>query len=110
MRLFRSRKKRGQAAVETAFGIPAMLLMFLIGAYAFQVQWQAQYVHVKARYKLMKSAGHKPCYSNDDGTQALNKFQDQAQAQVPPPPFMGRLQSFQPGGKTIRAKAVIVCR
>jgi hypothetical protein len=108
MRFFRRRRK-GQAAVEAMLSIPVMLLVFAIGCELFAITYNAQYAHVKARYKLMKDQDHKPCKVSGDGrVQAINKFQDQASATTNGYGYTGLIRATsQP--RTMRARAVIVC-
>ena len=56
--------ERGQAAVETLFAIPVMLILSVIGFQLFAITWTAQAVHVRARYGVIEKMKHKPCTSN----------------------------------------------
>ena len=60
-------RKRGQAAVETAFSIPVLAILFLIGFQLYAITWTAQAVHVRARYQAMATIDHNTCYYTGGG-------------------------------------------
>src|SRR5689334_6384465 len=105
------RRKKGQAAVEAVFCMPIMLLMFIIGGKLWAMTWNAQWAHVKARYELMETIDHKPCKSNNDGTQAISTKEKHESATVPGGVYRGPGMYNAAGDtKTMRAKAVVVCQ
>jgi len=109
MRFFRKRRK-GQAAVEAMYALPVMLLVFAIGCQLWNITFNAQYAHVKARSKLMRSANHMPCAVGDGrGVQALSQLQDTASATTDEHSFYGRRFIPTARNRTMRAKAEIKC-
>lgn len=107
--LRRANRKKGQAAVEAMFSIPVMMLVFAIGCTLFNITYNAQYAHVKARSKLMKSANHMPCEIGDGrGVEKLSQLTDNASATTDARNFVGIGRMDQPS-RTMKAKAVIVC-
>ena len=109
MRLFRKRRK-GQAAVEAMYALPVMLLVFAIGCQLWNITFNAQYAHVKARSKLMQSANHQPCEVSRDGrVQKLNRLSDQASATTDEHSFYGGRFIPTARSRTMRAKAEIKC-
>jgi hypothetical protein len=105
------RKRRGQAAVEGAFCIPIMLLMFLIGGQMWAMTWNAQYSHVKARYKMMKQANHMPCEIGDGraGIRKVNTSPQRATATVPEGIYHRGLFNFAKDPRPMKAKSTIIC-
>ncbi len=55
------RRRKGQAAVETAFSIPVFAVLFLIGFQLYALTWTAQSLHVRSRYKALSEVDHRPC-------------------------------------------------
>jgi hypothetical protein len=109
MRFFRKARK-GQAAVEAMYAIPVMLLVFAIGCQLWNITYNAQYAHVKARSKMMESANHKPCEVSQDGrVQKLNRFQDTASATTDEHSYYGGRFIPTARNRTMKAKAVIKC-
>lgn len=109
--LRRTDRKKGQAAVEAMFSIPVMMLVFAIGCTLFNITYNAQYAHVKARSKLMESAKHMPCKVSDDGrgVTELQQLTATASATTDARNFVGIGRMDQPS-RTMKAKAVIVCK
>ena len=106
----RKRRRNGQAAVEGAFCIPIMLLMFLIGGQMWAMTWNAQYSHVKARYKMMKQANHMPCKAFDmRGVQRVQTQPQRATATVPEGVYHKGLFNFAKDPRPMKAKSTIVC-
>lgn len=96
------RNEKGQAAVEALFSIPVMLILFLIGFELFAITWNAQFVHVRARYAVLKDADHKPCPRGGGGDLATAPETSRVQGDP------GLWQKSQ--NHTLRQTAVIKCR
>lgn len=109
-----TRRSRGQAAVEAMFSIPVMMLVFAIGCTLFNITYNAQYAHVKARSKALKAANHMPCEKGDGrGVQTLRETMGNldrtASATTDARNFVGIGRMDQPS-RTMKAKATIVCK
>jgi hypothetical protein len=59
----RRSSEAGQAATEALFAFPVMLVLFLIGFQLYSISWNAQYVHVRARYQIIHDNDRKACYA-----------------------------------------------
>ena len=59
----RRNSQSGQAATEALFAFPVMLVLFLIGFQLYTITWNAQYVHIRARYQVVHDNDRKACYS-----------------------------------------------
>lgn len=105
------RRIGGQAAVEAMYCLPVMLLVYLVGANLWQITWNAQYAHIKARRNLHDTLAHKPCRSNNDGTGALGgETVGTARAVTNPQPYYGGRFMRNEGRRTLKAKATVICR
>ena len=106
------RRARGQAAVEAMFAIPVMLLLFAIGCQLWNITYNAQYAHVKARSKLVESVDHMPCEVGDGrGVRALNTTErDTASATTDENSFYGGRFIPTARSREMKAQAVIKCR
>lgn len=93
----RAGREGGQAVVEALFSIPVMLILFLIGFELFAITWNAQFVHVRARYEVLKRANHDACGPGWEYTESSTVQGD--------PGLWARSQT-----RTVQQKAVIVCR
>jgi hypothetical protein len=107
------RSALGQAAVEAMFTIPVMMLVFAIGTHLFNMTYNAQYAHIKARSKIMKNANHMPCRIGDgrgvqELSQVTNGLRDQASATTSARNITGIVKMTQPA-RTMKAKAELKC-
>lgn len=96
------RNDKGQAAVEALFSIPVMLILFLIGFELFAITWNAQFVHVRARYGVLKKADHKACPRGGGGDLATETVQSTVTGD---PGLWSQSQTH-----TVKQRAVIKCR
>lgn len=105
-------KQKGQAAVEAMYAIPVMLLLFSIGCQLWQITWNAQYAHVKARYTVMKNADHMPCKIGDGsgGVRELSQRTATASATTDEHKFYGERFIPTARSRSMKAKATLVCR
>lgn len=92
--------ERGQAVVEALFSIPVMLILFLIGFELFAITWNAQFVHVRARYGALRDANHRACGNGYNGSRVTESSRIQGD-----PGLWSKSQNH-----TVRQQAVIVCR
>ena len=69
----RRARRKGQAAVETAFAIPVYAILFLIGFQLYAITWTAQALHVRSRYQAFEKADHKPCKGRGHGGGELGR-------------------------------------
>lgn len=99
-----SRRESGQAAVEALFSIPVMLILSLIGFELFAITWNAQFVHVRARYSVLKDANHSACGNSFGRNYNGKKITETSRVQGDP----GLWSKSQ--DHTLRQQAVIVCR
>lgn len=60
-RIQRNKRERGQSAVEFAVLVPIFLILFAIIYQLFGISYNAQYVHIRSRSKVMKQIGDQPC-------------------------------------------------
>lgn len=106
-------RQKGQAAVEAMYAIPVMLLLFSIGCQLWQITWNAQYAHVKARYTVMKDANHMPC-AIGDGSGGVTALQTEptatANATTDEHQFYGGRFLPTARSRSMTAKATLVCK
>lgn len=93
-------RESGQAVVEALFSIPVMLILFLIGFELFAITWNAQFVHVRARYSAIRDANHRACGNGYNGSQVTESSTVQGD-----PGLWAQSRT-----RTVRQRAVIVCR
>lgn len=84
------------------YALPVMLLVYLVGAQLWQITWNAQYAHIKARRELHDQLNHQPCTNG-------RRWSRTADATTNPQPYYGGRFMRDSGRRTIRAKATVIC-